>query len=62
MEPLTDYELKQVLKSWVAPNAPRSLVQVFSQPRPRWWERFLDPLGKRRRFKRLRKAKRYDTF
>jgi hypothetical protein len=63
MEPLTDDELEQLLKTWVAPNTPQGLAQTFSQPQLRWWERLFNPLDKRRRReKRLRKAKRYSNI
>ena len=63
MEPLSDHDLELLLSLWVAPEAPQTLIQKFSQLRPRWWERLFNTLGKRgRRDKRRRKAKRYDTI
>ena len=38
MEPLDDHELKELVPSWKAPEAPEHLHrQVFGAPRRSWW-------------------------
>jgi hypothetical protein len=59
MEPLSDYELEQLLNVWVAPDAPQSLERKLFSGRLRWWQwLFGRPLlvSHRRRSKRLRKV------
>jgi len=59
MEPLSDYELDDLLSVWVAPDAPPSLEEKFFPRRFRWWPWLFNRqmlVNQGRRSKRLRKV------